>query len=61
VEQGIGPVTLRLVEGDICGRDVDAVVNAANNQLWIGGGARRRGGGRGGEDRAADAVGREVG
>jgi O-acetyl-ADP-ribose deacetylase (regulator of RNase III) len=38
MKRKVGSATLRLVEGDICGRDVDAVVNAANNQLWMGGG-----------------------
>jgi O-acetyl-ADP-ribose deacetylase (regulator of RNase III) len=44
-----GRLTIRLVEGDICERDVGAVVNAANNQLWMGGGvagAIKRKGGR---------------
>ena len=40
---------LRVVEGDICDRSVDAIVNAANSQLWMGGGVagaiKRRGGG----------------
>jgi O-acetyl-ADP-ribose deacetylase (regulator of RNase III) len=47
-ERKVGSATLRLVEGDICGRDADAVVNAANNELWMGGGVagaiKRRGG-----------------
>jgi O-acetyl-ADP-ribose deacetylase (regulator of RNase III) len=45
----VGRLAIRLVEGDICERDVDAVVNAANNQLWMGGGvagAIKRQGGR---------------
>jgi O-acetyl-ADP-ribose deacetylase (regulator of RNase III) len=41
--------TLRLVKGDITGRDVDAIVNAANSYLQHGGGVAaaivRRGGG----------------
>ncbi len=44
----IDGVTLRVVEGDICARDVDAIVNPANDQLWMGGGVagaiKRRGG-----------------
>ncbi len=48
MEKRIDSVTIRVVEGDICDRDVDAVVNAANNQLWMGGGVagaiKRRGG-----------------
>lgn len=48
MERKLNSVTIRLVEGDICERDVDAIVNAANNQLWMGGGVagaiKRRGG-----------------
>jgi O-acetyl-ADP-ribose deacetylase (regulator of RNase III) len=48
MERRVGSLTIRLAEGDICDRDVDAVVNAANNQLWMGGGVagaiKRRGG-----------------
>jgi O-acetyl-ADP-ribose deacetylase (regulator of RNase III) len=49
MEKPIDSLTIRIVEVDICDRDVDAVVNAANNQLWMGGGVagaiKRRGGG----------------
>lgn len=48
MEKRLGTVTLRLVEGDISERPVDAVVNAANSQLWMGSGVagaiKRRGG-----------------
>lgn len=48
VEVQVGRVTLRVVSGDICDREVEAVVNAANNRLWMGGGVagaiKRRGG-----------------
>ncbi len=48
MELKIGACTLHIVEGNICDRQVDAVVNAANNQLWMGGGVagaiKRRGG-----------------
>ena len=48
MEWKVDSVTVRLVEGDICERDVDAVVNAANSQLWMGAGVagaiKRRGG-----------------
>src|SRR4028118_19209 len=32
------PLTLHVVQGDIALRQVDAVVNAANNALWMGSG-----------------------
>jgi O-acetyl-ADP-ribose deacetylase (regulator of RNase III) len=48
MERQLGSITIRVVEGDICDREVDAIVNAANNQLWMGGGVagaiKRRGG-----------------
>ena len=44
----LGNVTVTLAQGDICAREVEAVVNAANNHLWMGGGVagaiKRRGG-----------------
>lgn len=43
-----GTVTLELRQGDICGMNVDAITNAANTYLWMGGGVagaiKRRGG-----------------
>ncbi len=48
MELTAGRLAIRLVESDICERNVDAIVNAANNQLWMGGGVagaiKRRGG-----------------
>ena len=32
------PVTLEILDGDITAADTDAVVNAANNHFWMGGG-----------------------
>ena len=47
-EISVGSVTVRVLSGDICDRPVDAIVNAANNQLWMGAGVagaiKRRGG-----------------
>jgi len=48
MERRVDSITVRLIEGDICERAVDAVVNAANNELWMGAGVagaiKRRGG-----------------
>jgi len=48
VERQVNGITVRIVQGDICDRQADAVVNAANNHLWMGGGVagalKRRGG-----------------
>ena len=49
------PTTIEVVQGDITEQDVDAIVNAANNHLWMGSGvagAIARRGGRGIEDEA---------
>jgi O-acetyl-ADP-ribose deacetylase (regulator of RNase III) len=44
----IGPLEVTIVAGDICDRETDGIVNAANSQLWMGGGVagaiKRRGG-----------------
>ena len=48
MERKIGRSVLRLVEGDITGCNVDAIVNLANVQLVLGGGVagaiRKKGG-----------------
>jgi len=48
VTREVSGVTVSLVRGDICDREVDAIVNAANDHLWMGGGVagaiKRRGG-----------------
>jgi O-acetyl-ADP-ribose deacetylase (regulator of RNase III) len=38
IELTISGKTIRVVEGDITDRDTDAIVNAANNHLWMGAG-----------------------
>ncbi|MBN1810112.1 MAG: macro domain-containing protein [Planctomycetes bacterium] len=47
-ERRVGAVAVTLVQGDIAGQQTDAVVNAANNHLWMGSGVagavKRRGG-----------------
>jgi len=44
----IGDITLSIVEGDITQQATDAIVNAANNRLWMGAGVagaiKRKGG-----------------
>jgi O-acetyl-ADP-ribose deacetylase (regulator of RNase III) len=48
LEKKIGNVTIRIVEGDVTDQDTDAIVNAANNELWMGAGVagaiKRKGG-----------------
>src|SRR5436190_10313611 len=45
----IGHVAIQILKGDIAQANVEAVVNAANNHLWMGGGVagalKRAGGG----------------
>lgn len=47
-ERHIGSTRVRVVQGDITTLEVDAIVNAANDRLWMGGGVagaiKRRGG-----------------
>ena len=48
VVKHIGATTLEVVQGDITACAVDAIVNAANNHLWMGAGVagaiKRQGG-----------------
>ena len=48
MEVKIGEAAIRVMQGDICDCTTDAIVNAANNHLWMGAGVagaiKRRGG-----------------
>ena len=46
----IPPLTIEVVEGDISTRQIDAVVNAANNALWMGSGVAGAIKARGGDE-----------
>ena len=46
----VGKGEISVIQGDIADQDTDAIVNAANNHLWMGAGvagAIKRKGGRG--------------
>jgi O-acetyl-ADP-ribose deacetylase (regulator of RNase III) len=50
------PVTITVLEGDITARQVDAIVNAANNAFWMGSGVAGAIKARGGPEIERDAV-----
>jgi O-acetyl-ADP-ribose deacetylase (regulator of RNase III) len=50
------PLTVTLVEGDITARQVDAIVNAANNAFWMGGGVAGAIKSKGGQQIERDAM-----
>jgi O-acetyl-ADP-ribose deacetylase (regulator of RNase III) len=55
VEKNLSGVTIKVVQGDITDQEVDTIVNAANDQLWMGAGvagAIKRKGGKEIEDEA---------
>ena len=55
MEKSMSGVNIRVVQGDITDVDADAIVNAANNHLWMGAGvagAIKRKGGKEIEDEA---------
>ncbi|HVB37907.1 MAG TPA: macro domain-containing protein [Vicinamibacterales bacterium] len=51
-----GSLSLTIVEGDIAAQDVDAVVNAANNALWMGSGVAGALKARGGREIEEEAM-----
>jgi len=60
----VGRATVEVVQGDITKQDTEAIVNAANNYLWMGGGvagAIKREGGKEIEDEAVSKGPIEVG
>ena len=55
MEKNLSGLKIKLIQGDITDQEVDAIVNAANNHLWMGAGvagAIKRKGGREIEDEA---------
>jgi O-acetyl-ADP-ribose deacetylase (regulator of RNase III) len=50
------PLTIEILDGDLAAEDVDAVVNAANNHFWMGGGVAGALKARGGSDIERDAM-----
>jgi O-acetyl-ADP-ribose deacetylase (regulator of RNase III) len=56
MEMKIKNTTLNLITGDITEMDTDAIVNAANNHLWMGGGVAGAIKRRGGQEIEAEAV-----
>ncbi len=56
MERRLNGLTVRIVQGDICDREVGAVVNAANNHLWMGGGVAGALKRRGGEEIEREAI-----
>ncbi len=56
MEKRIGSVLVRVVAADITDREVEAVVNAANNHLWMGSGVAGAIKHRGGQEIEREAV-----
>jgi O-acetyl-ADP-ribose deacetylase (regulator of RNase III) len=52
----IPPLTLEIADGDIATQDTDAVVNAANNELWMGAGVAGALKAKGGPQVESDAM-----
>ena len=38
MQKKLGKIEIKLIQGDITEQEVDAIVNAANNHLWMGAG-----------------------
>lgn len=55
-EFSLGDLTVAVVEGDITSQPVDAIVNAANNALWMGSGVAGAIKARGGVEIERDAM-----
>jgi O-acetyl-ADP-ribose deacetylase len=53
----LSPLTLEIADGDIAAESTDAVVNAANNELWMGAGVAGALKARGGQTIEAEAMG----
>ena len=49
-------LTIDIIEGDITAQDTDAIVNAANNHFWMGGGVAGAIKRRGGQEIEAEAM-----
>jgi O-acetyl-ADP-ribose deacetylase (regulator of RNase III) len=50
------PTQIEIVQGDITDQDADAIVNAANNELWMGAGVAGAIVRKGGREIEADAI-----
>src|SRR5471030_364328 len=52
----VPPLTIEIADGDIASQRTDAIVNAANNELWMGAGVAGAIKARGGAQIEADAI-----
>lgn len=56
MERNLAGVKVKVVQGDITDMEVDAIVNAANNHLWMGAGVAGAIKGKGGEEIEDEAM-----